>query len=142
MTDDELKAREATLTALREQMPLGHNDSETALDIGVDLLAAVRRLRRDITAYLGALGHPIPGSHDGRLSDGSVPENTLSRSVVKLRAEPAEAEVRRLRAISDDALRQVFVAGWDARRRHSGSSTNPLVDAWEDYRATVIRTMK
>jgi hypothetical protein len=90
MTEDELKAIEATLVGLRSETPLGGNDSDTALDIGETLVA----------------------------------------------------EVRRLRAISDDALRQVFVAGWDARRRHSGSSTNPLVDAWEDYRATVIRTMK
>jgi hypothetical protein len=47
MNDDELKARESTLADLRKQMPLGHNDSGTALDIGEDLIAEVRRLRAE-----------------------------------------------------------------------------------------------
>jgi hypothetical protein len=56
-------------------------------------------LERDMHAYRGALGYPVPGWHDGKLSDGTTPINGLAKAVVKLRAEPAEAERDKLRAL-------------------------------------------
>jgi hypothetical protein len=46
MTEDELQAREATLAEMSRMLPLGTNDSETAIHIGNELVAEVRRLRR------------------------------------------------------------------------------------------------
>jgi hypothetical protein len=52
------------------------------------------------------------------------------------------AEVRRLQKLVDAPdIRAAFVAGWDARRVHAGASTNPLVDAWENYREERLKKM-
>lgn len=55
-----------------------------------------RRLEHDAIAYCGSLGHPIPGWHDGRLRDGTTPENGLAAALVTQLAA-AQAEIERLR---------------------------------------------
>lgn len=39
----------------------------------VELKKELAGLKHDIQAYRGALGYPVPGSHDGRTSDGFYP---------------------------------------------------------------------
>lgn len=49
------------------------------------------------------------------------------------------AEVERLRHADVESMRRAFVAGWDAQRKHAKdpASTNPLIDAWDEYRKTM-----
>ena len=47
------------------------------------VLETIRELRHDIQAYRGALGYPVPGDHDGRLSNGSTPVNGIAEAMNK-----------------------------------------------------------
>lgn len=38
------------------------------------LVSGMGRMATDNIAYRGALGYPVPGEHDGRLSDGTIPQ--------------------------------------------------------------------
>jgi len=51
----------------------------------------VDALEVDIQAYRGALGYSVPGDHDGRLSDGTVPRNGVAES---LQQQVVSAEAR------------------------------------------------
>jgi hypothetical protein len=42
------------------------------------LIRRIRSLEHDIEAYRGALGYPVRGDHDGRLSDGTTPINGIA----------------------------------------------------------------
>lgn len=44
------------------------------------LIRRIRQLEHDIEAYRGALGYPVSGDHDGRLSDGTIPHNGIANS--------------------------------------------------------------
>lgn len=68
--------------------------------------------QHDIIAYLGALGHTVPGSHDGRLSDGTVPQCRVCNALQRQLAE-AQAHVVELKTQLDQAN---FEA---ARQRHA-----------------------
>jgi hypothetical protein len=59
-----------------------------------ELKRRLAEARHNIDAYRGALGHPVPGNHDGKLSDGTVPSCGLCDPVHR-RAVEAE---RRLAA--------------------------------------------
>ena len=67
----------------------------------------IERLRRELAetqhdaeAYLGALGYAVPGAHDGRLSDGTLPLNGIADALQRELAEAREL----LLAYATDAL--------------------------------------
>ena len=46
-----------------------------------ELLIEITRLKHDIHAYRGALGYPVPGDHNGCLSDGTRPNNGIAEAL-------------------------------------------------------------
>jgi hypothetical protein len=44
-------------------------------------LEVIEKSAHDIEAYRGALGYSVSGEHDGRLSDGTVPNNGIAEAL-------------------------------------------------------------
>lgn len=59
-------------------VPCGMCDLETQLQAA---RARIAELMHDITAYQAALGYTTPGDHDGRLTDGTVPQCGLCNAL-------------------------------------------------------------
>lgn len=57
------------------------------------LVAAFRAYEHDCIAYRAALGYAAPGDHDGRLRDGTIPNNGIAEAqaqqIAQLEAEGA-----------------------------------------------------
>lgn len=85
--------RGATLCITR--LAAAYGDLQSRLAATTAALEAVQaEAAHAATAYLGALGHAIPGDHDGKLSDGSEPQNVLARFL----SREVEEEASRYRA--------------------------------------------
>lgn len=56
------------------------------------LMAEVLALRHDVIAYRAALGYSAPGDHNGRLSDGTVPNNGIAEALQADLAHYRESE--------------------------------------------------
>ena len=66
---------------------------------------AVKERDRDIWALRGALGYPVPGEYDGRLSDGTIPQCGLCGGRENTIAQQAE-EIARLRVTIAEVQQQ------------------------------------
>lgn len=79
-----------------------------------DTISENKRMGRDILAYRAALGYETPGSHDGRLSDGTFPLNGIA-GALELRLIELEKKNTELQRLTDEAKPLVKQA-WDALR--------------------------
>jgi len=64
-----------------------HKESEQAY---LTIRAEMAKLKRDCIAYQGALGYAVPGWHDGKLSDGTVPSCGMCEARDKVAAYTRE----------------------------------------------------
>lgn len=94
MTDrytNALQKRIDALTAeVNEQARLNGmgSEREAKLMAQVQSLSAENaELKRDLDAHRGALGYAIPGDHDGKCSDGTIPNNGIAEVLYAQLAE-------------------------------------------------------
>jgi len=67
----------ANATMLSRQCDMAREAEGEALSLRREIAV----LKHDIDAYRGALGYTVPGGHDGRLTDGTFPNNSIAKAL-------------------------------------------------------------
>lgn len=81
------------------------------------LSETLRRLTHDIEAYRGALGYSVPGDHDGKLSNGTVPQcgmcNSQDRMDKRRRLDTVRCQLESaLIALEEGGNRKQYDPSW------------------------------
>ncbi len=86
-----------SLNKLKAEKSLVQELKKTLEHVGrsnISLTAECEQLRHDIEAYRGALGYSVSGDHDGKLSDGTIPQCGICNSEWRKGLESENAELK------------------------------------------------
>lgn len=85
LTDVKQYDREArtAFQALRKQINTERQEHSLCPDVIAGMVERIAALEIDIQAYRGVLGYPVPGDHNGFLSNGTLPTNGITDALNK-----------------------------------------------------------